>query len=302
MIRKFEMIVRAEKNWLKLLFVWEGSVIKRIIPQLLFMACVSAIALLTDGHVFGDKIPLNTVPFTLVGVALTIFMAFRNNASYDRYWEARKLWGHLLIAIRGLASIVIAIKRAHPALTPRCDSIVHALRLLPSLLKSQLRGDPLGDVCCADTVYKPTVLCHQLRTDLYALNAEGLLSDMQLLSCDEQINEIFNVIGGCERIKSTPIPFVYSVLLHRTVYIYCLFLPFGLVDIISYATPFITVFLSYTLFALESIASELADPFAHSPNGLPLDAITRTIERTVLELNGEAIPNDWPVGNDFILT
>ncbi|WP_159876926.1 bestrophin family protein [Aquitalea denitrificans] len=296
------MIVRAEKSWLKLLFVWEGSVLRRIIPQLLFMACVSGVALLTDGHVFGDKIPLNTVPFTLVGVALTIFMAFRNNASYDRYWEARKLWGHLLIAIRALASIVIAIRAANPLLAPRCAKIIADLLLLPALLKCQLRGDVVDDVRCADNVYKPTVLCHQIRSTLYALNAQGLLTDMQLLACDGQIDEIFNVIGGCERIKSTPIPFVYSVLLHRTVYIYCLFLPFGLVDIISYATPFITVFLSYTLFALESIASELADPFARSPNSLPLDAMTRTIERTVLELDDKAMPADWQVGSDYILT
>lgn len=296
------MIVRVEKNWLKLLFVWEGSVIRRIIPQLLFMACVSGVALLTDGHVFGDKIPLNTVPFTLVGVALTIFMAFRNTASYDRYWEARKLWGHLLIAIRALASCVIAMRHANAQLAPRCAQIIADLLLLPSLLKSQLRGDTVADTSYAGNAYKPTVLCHQIRIALYALNAEGLLTDMQLLACDGQIDEIFNVIGGCERIKSTPIPFVYSVLLHRTVYIYCLFLPFGLVDIISYATPFITVFLSYTLFALESIASELADPFACSPNSLPLDAMTRTIERTVLELDNKPMPADWAVGSNYILS
>ncbi|WP_047249897.1 bestrophin family protein [Chromobacterium subtsugae] len=296
------MIVRSESSWLKLLFVWEGSVIRRIIPQLLFMAGISGVALLTDGHVFGDKIPLNTVPFTLVGVALTIFLAFRNNASYDRYWEARKLWGHFLIAIRSLASMVISIRSAQPAMAAEGEAIIRKLLLLPSLLKSQLRGDALENASCAGKAYKPTVLCHEIRSALYALNRQGLVTDMQLLACDGQMGEIFNVIGGCERIKSTPIPFVYSVLLHRTVYIYCLFLPFGLVDIISYATPFITVFLSYTLFALESIASELAEPFSCSPNGLPLDAMTRTIERTVLELNDEALPSDWRVGSHYILT
>jgi ion channel-forming bestrophin family protein len=88
------MIVRPKVNWLRMLFVWNGSVLQSIIPQLLFMLMVGLLALATGGRIFGEKVPLDTAPFTLIGVSLAIFLAFRNNASYDRYWEARKLWGH----------------------------------------------------------------------------------------------------------------------------------------------------------------------------------------------------------------
>ncbi len=99
-------------------------------------------------------------------------------------------------------------------------------------------------------------------------------------------------MGGCERIASTPSPVAYSVLLHRTVYAYCVLLPFGLVDSTEFFTPLLCVFISYTLIALEAIASEVAEPFTVAPNALALDAMTRTIERSILELCGCEIPDE----------
>jgi putative membrane protein len=107
---------------------------------------------------------------------------------------------------------------------------------------------------------------------------------------DAQINELGRTVGGCERIASTPIPFAYSVLLHRTVYAYCVLLPFGLVDSTEFFTPLLCVFISYTLIALEAIASEVAEPFSLAPNALALDAMTRNIERSILELCGRELP------------
>jgi putative membrane protein len=109
-------------------------------------------------------------------------------------------------------------------------------------------------------------------------------------------------VGGCERIASTPIPFPYAVLLHRTVYTYCLMLPFGLVDPIGIATPLISVFLSYILLALEAIAGEIAEPFGTSPNSLALDSIVRHIERSLLETCSEPVPPPVSVEAHYELT
>ena len=119
---------------------------------------------------------------------------------------------------------------------------------------------------------------------------------------DAQLNELSAVVGGCERIASTPIPFAYGVLLHRTVYAYCFLLPFGLVDSIGMATPLISVFVSYTLIALEAIASDIAEPFGTQPNCLALDAMSRNIERSLLELCGAAVPSAHPVSGRYQLT
>ena len=90
------MIVRPRPNWLRMLFVWRGSILNKILPQLCFTTALSIGVVIFHGELLDWKVTLTAVPFSLVGVALAIFLGFRNSASYDRYWEARKLWGKLL--------------------------------------------------------------------------------------------------------------------------------------------------------------------------------------------------------------
>jgi len=116
---------------------------------------------------------------------------------------------------------------------------------------------------------------------------------------DAQVSGLAEAVGGCERIASTPIPYPYAVLLHRTIYVYCFLLPFGLVHAIGAATPVISVFVAYTLFALEAIAQEIGDPFGEAPNSLALEAMCRTIERSVLDLCGEPLPAELAAGKDY---
>jgi putative membrane protein len=100
--------------------------------------------------------------------------------------------------------------------------------------------------------------------------------------CDRQ--------GGCERIKLTPIPFSYTVLLHRIVAFYCALLPFGIMDAAKWGTPFVVLAVSYCFFGLDAVGDELEQPFGTDVNDLPLHAITRTIERNLRERIGQVIP------------
>ncbi|WP_420992140.1 bestrophin family protein [Cupriavidus sp. 30B13] len=306
------MIVRPPQNWFRMLFAWKGSVLRDIIPQLVFMAVVSGLAVLTDGRVLGEKIPLNAVPFTLCGVALTIFLAFRNNASYDRYWEARKMWGNMLIAARTLASQALCY--AAP-MDGAFDGVAFARGIvaLAYTLKHQLRGTcPAPDlrrllpiravVALADKQYKPVAQLNALRAALAASHRRMGITGTQLWMLDGQLDRLGEVVGGCERIASTPIPFAYGVLLHRTVYAYCMLLPFGLVDSIGMATPLISIFVSYTLIALEAIASDIAEPFGLAPNNLALDAMTNGIERSLLELCELELPAEATPVRPYQLT
>lgn len=303
------MIVRPKENWFRLLFVWHGSVLQSIIPQLIFMAIVSSLAVLTQGRIFGEKIPLNTAPFTLFGLALAIFLAFRNNASYERFNEARHLWGNLLISARALTSQILCY------VPERADKrqIAQTLIALVYALKHQLRStDPTQDLArllgrdqvdlLSKTCYKPVALLNDIRRELSQTEQRARTGETTLWMLDAQINEIGKAVGGCERIASTPIPFSYSVLLHRTVYAYCVMLPFGLVDSTEFFTPLLCVFISYTLIALEAIASEVADPFSVAPNALALDAITRNIERSILELCGCPLPEEVTPVRPYHLT
>ena len=87
---------------------------------------------------------------------------------------------------------------------------------------------------------------------------------------EAQFTHIGDAVGGCERLAATPIPFTYGVIIHRTIYLYCLLLPFGLVDSIGSMTPVIVVFVAYTFLALEALGSELEEPFGSQANDLPL--------------------------------
>lgn len=308
------MIVRRADHWLRMLFVWDGSVLRTVLPQLLLMLAVSSLALLGDGRVFGEKIPLDTAPFPLVGVSLAIFLAFRNNASYARYLEARQVWGHLLIASRALTSQALAYLPDDRAVF---DRMLFARRLIAftHALKHQLRKTdasvdlqrwlpPAEAAELAVKSYRPVAMLDRLRAMLVragasaGVRAEHRGADWMF---DGQLNELASAVGACERICNTPIPYAYGVLVHRTVYAYCLMLPFGLVDSIGVATPLISVFVSYTLLALEAIAREIAEPFGATPNSLALEAISRTVERSVLEQCGQPMPPEVAVGEGYVL-
>ena len=291
------MIVRPKESWFRLLFVWHGSVLPVILPQLVFLAAVSSLAVFTHGRIFGEKVPLNTTLLTPFGLTLAIFLGFRNSASYQRFCEARQLWGHLLIASRSLASQIRHYLADEAEAARLADLAVAAVYAL----KHELRGtDPQQDfrrLLGADAAealrakqFRATALLDRLRADLVAHADAGRISDARLWTLDAQLCELGNAVGGCERIASTPIPFAYGVLLHRTVYTYCLLLPFGLVDATELFTPLLCVFMAYTLIALDAVADEVGDPFGQAPHALALDAMARSIERSVRELGGRELP------------
>jgi len=294
------MIVRPMQSWFRMLFIWNGSVLQTIIPQLVVLGALSILAVFTHGRIFGEKIPLSPAPFTLFGLTLAVFLVFRNNASYARFVEARQLWGNFLIAARTLTSQLLCYCPAQAHLVDKLIAATYAL-------KHQLRStDPnpdfvrlLGPERAAELhhkLYRPVVILNEIRREFAAT------SEATRWMLDAQLHELERCIGGCERIASTPIPFAYSVLLHRSVYSYCLLLPFGLVDSTELFTPLLCLFISYTLIALEAIANEVAEPFGMAHNALPLDAIARTIERSVLELCDRPVPDEVKPTGPYQLT
>ncbi|AKM03747.1 bestrophin family protein [Burkholderia pyrrocinia] len=306
------MIVRPREHWLRMLLVWNGSVLPTILPQLVLTLAISLVAVWGGGRVLGEKVPLNPTPFTLIGLTLAIFAGFRNNASYDRYREARQLWGGVLTATRTLVSQALCYGAVDHDDDAR-RAFVRTVVAFVYALKHQLRGtDPAADLHAlldhdtyarvAASRFRPVAIVHGLREAFAARADAGHLADTRLWMLDARLDELVSMVSGCERIASTPIPFSYDVLLHRTIYAYCVLLPFGLVDSIGAATPFVSVFVAYTLIALDAIAHAIAEPFGDGPNHLALDAITRQIERTLLELNREPLPAEVTPGRSYRLT
>ncbi len=250
-----EMIIRPKLNWFRLLFVWCGSVLPQLLPRLGLIFALSLLAIFMHDHMRQYPIGLGTPPFALVGIALAVFLGFRNSASYERWWEGRKLWGALLNASRSLARQALS----HAEAPDRAQS----RRFLASL-------------------------------DGYAL-----------MSMQHNLNTLSDVIGGCERIAATPLPFSYSVMIHRTIYLFCVLLPFGLVDGADLLTPLFSLLVAYAFMALEAIAAQIEDPFGMEENDLALNAICATIETALHDMAAdpafENAPRPAPPARDYLL-
>jgi ion channel-forming bestrophin family protein len=292
------MIIRPRPTFLQLFFIMRGSVVPRIAPQILGFAAYAALAVilvrLFDLE-FGG--PYGLAPFTLLGVTLSIYLGFRNNAAYDRWWEARKLWGQLVFDIRNLA-------RAGTALIPPNTAQTRPL-LMEALafchfLRGQLRdvdvskeakaflaeGFPAIDL----NTNKADAVLRSMGKRIGKLKSAGVIEALDYRILDERISTLAALQAGCERIANTPLPFAYTLLLHRSAYIFCILLPFGLAPYLGWLTPLFTAVIAYSFFGLDALSEELEDPFGMEANDLPLDRMCRICEISVFEALGEPAP------------
>ena len=291
------MIIRPRKNWWTLLFVWRGSMMKQMLPQLIVVTVLSVVAVWTEGTVWKHKVPLNATPFTLVGVALALFLGFRNSSAYDRWWEGRKLWGALVNTMRTLTRQALTMSRDASQGEKRV--FLNMLIAFTYAMRDQLRGDAFArsaellPAALASEVdrarYKPFIILRAMGEWVSDRYKEGTLGEITMSAIDHNLVELSNILGGCERIASTPVPFGYSVMIHRVVYFYCALLPFGLVDAIEWMTPLVSLVMAYSFIALDSLASELEMPFNRDENDLALDAISLNIELSIREMSQEPL-------------
>ena len=293
------MIVRSKSNWWTLLFVWRGSMMTQMLPQLLIVAALSVLAVWTEGTIFKHKVPLNATPFTLVGVALALFLGFRNSSAYDRWWEGRKLWGALVNTMRTLTRQALTMTGDAPKAAKDQREFIDMLVAFTYAMRDQLRGDvfarsaELLPPALAEEVdrarYKPFIILRGMGEWVSARYKEGAFGEITMTAIDRNLVELSNILGGCERIAATPVPFGYSVMIHRVVYFYCALLPFGLVDAIEWMTPAVALVMAYSFIALDSLAGELEMPFGRDESDLALDAIALNIELSIREMSGEPL-------------
>jgi putative membrane protein len=308
------MIVRPHLHWFRMLLAWRGSVLPQLLPRLFIVLVLSIIAVAAHDHILKLTVNLSTVPFSLIGIALAVFLGFRNSASYDRYWEGRKLWGQMLNETRSLVrqALTLPCSGDETATRERARELMSLLAALPHALRHQLRNtDPRADLeprlppalfaRVMASRYRPATLMLCASEWVRRETREGRLDGYAVLAFEHNLNGISDVIGGCERIVSTPLPFAYTVMIHRTVYFFCAMLPFGLVDSIGGLTPIFAVFVAYAFMAHEAIASQLEDPFGTEDNDLALNLMSAGIEVALHDLMGEptALPARAP--EQFIL-
>jgi putative membrane protein len=286
-------MIRRPIEPLKMLFVLQGSYFKRLIVPQVLLFIFSFLIYFYQTHIATEPVPLNPSVFAILGISLAIFHGFCNNAAYDRFWEGRKLWGTLVWLSRNIARQVLTLPNV--SMAEKQAFIRHQIAFVHSL-RQQLRGeDNTANLQRLLTVEEQQAVVGQnfiaLRLTqimgqmLAKWQAEQKIDVWQWQSLDNTLGEIAHIQAGCERINNTPIPYAYFVLLHRTVYLYCFMLPFGLGNTIGWVTPFVVSFVGYTFMALNEIVDEISEPFGTGENELPLGMMCDTIETQLAMLS-----------------
>ena len=303
------MIVREQPDVLKLLFSWRGTILPKILPPLGIVMLISAIV---GGIEYIDLYRFPEVPlagFTLIGVVLSIFLGFKNTACYDRWWEARRLWGLLIANARHFDRDCRVLPQA------RRERIIQHVIVFANVLRDRLRHQTANPTELLQTsgmsqqaltqLYQhhnaPQYTLSLIQWELLLALKEGEISDIIYTQMNQNVAALSEVQTGCDRIANTPLPFAYSVLLNRTVYCFCFLLPFSLGQTLGLLTPFLVGLLAYTFLGLDALSTELEEPFGTQSNDLPLDSMVRLIEIELLGTLGKPTPPPIQAQDDNLL-
>jgi ion channel-forming bestrophin family protein len=281
--------------WRHHLFDLKGSMLKQIIYRVLLVVGWSAGVVYIEKYLY--KIDIPTTVHMLVGVALGLLLVFRTNASYERFWDGRKLWGAMVNESRNMARLSRELlydqaPELHGQLVRWTSAFTYATMTTLRQKKGAPRSislGPCGSELPADQVkevllaqHVPNAVAARMTAIVNEARKRGLLPDIMFSSLDQNTQLLIDYMGGCERIHKTPLPFAYVVHLRRALLLYFFSLPFALCKEFGWGAVGATFAVSYVYFGIEEIGVEIEDPFGEDDNDLPLDAICESIRKNLL--------------------
>ncbi len=252
-----------------------------------------------------DWVALPHIPLTLFGSAIGIIVAFRNQSSYARWWEARTLWGALVNNSRSWARQVTTVmmpqseaeaedlKVVQRRLVYHQIAYAHALRqhlrgLEPwEVLKPLLSEEEVSELRVERNV--PLAIQQQMGALLRECQVRGWVDIAHWKALDGSLDDLMDAQGGTERIKNTPMPKQYDYFPQLFVQMYCLLLPLALVMTMGWYTPLGSTLVGFIFLALDKIGQDLEDPFDNTIFDVPLTSITTTIEVNLRQMLGETV-------------
>lgn len=284
--------------------------------EVTFVAIYAALIGIWDTyyHVINISIPLS-VPMVL-GTVLSLLLAFKSNQAYDRWWEARIVWGAIVndsrTLIRQLLNFMadpyvsVNVKNFQDRFTKRqiawCYSLGQSLRNESPTegLKNYLEPNELAFVTKHDNV--PNALLQLHGRDLKILLEEGQINKFQQVELEETLTRLCDAMGKCERIKNTVFPVTYSLYIHFSLFIFVLLLPFALLETFGIMEIPMVIIIAASFFLIEKMAIHLQDPFEKKPTDTPVTAIARTIERNLKQMiNDQQVPEKLNAHGFYVL-
>ena len=227
--------------------------------------------------------------YSLIGFVLSLLLVFRTNTAYDRWWEGRKKWGELVNNSRNLAIKI-------SALTDDPEIRAYFKRMISNYvfaMKEHLReGVKLEELDLTEEEkrelsqfdHKPNYFAQKMYAKFHAMKQSGKLTEENYIVIDVNLKTFSDIIGACERIKNTPIPYSYSMFLKKFIFIYVTTLPLAFVNTFGYYSSLVSIFVFYVLVSMEILAEEIEDPFGKDDNDLPTDDLCQKIKANVSEV------------------
>jgi putative membrane protein len=278
------------KSWFGVLARTRGSVGPRLLPRMLIVGGIGGVAaFLFDRYKFHTP----AVAHTMIGVALGLLLVFRTNASFDRWWEGRKLLGGIVNRTRDLARQLHAFVPSDSRSVS--DDSVRLLNAFFAVAMQGLRDErdlrAVGELLTADerarlepVKTRATMVLSWITKRIDTLAREGKITDARLLAMDTNLTALVDYHSGCERIVRTPIPFAYAQHIKLFVTLFCFTVPFAIVDAMKLYTPVAAAIFAFALFGIDEIGVEIEDPFGYDDNDLPIDRIAVTIQTSTTEV------------------
>lgn len=290
------MVQYNPKTWFNLIFhSYSRQVLRTLLPALGFMALFTAVVCYFILHYLALKpsdFPGTTAVHSLLGIVLGLFLVFRTNSAYDRWWEGRKLWGGLVNSTRNFA-----LKLNSYLSKDDHENRIWFSRMIPNFVfatKEHLRkGVHLSELEATDeyfindlkkTNHRPNKIAALMYEKVNGLYLQQQFTGDHIINLDKELKDFVDLLGACERIKNTPIPYSYTMYIKKFIFIYIITLPFGFVSTFGYFTIPTVMLVSFVLLSVELIAEEIEDPFGRDINDLPTDELARKIRENVSEI------------------
>ena len=285
-------------------------IFNKVKVELIFVLLIGLLVYFVTNKL-GSFLPV--MPLTIpafIGTAISILLSFQLNQSYERWWEARRLWGSIVNNSRSL------VLQLQAFIDEGNETVIKKIAyrqigwcyVLGQTLRGQNPTDNIESFLSADELNvtklhtnKPLAILQFHALDISKLKEGNQLDRLSHIQIDETLVRLCDAMGGTERIKSTVFPVTYRIFLHLMIYLFVITLAISLKDVIIYFELPLLVVISAAFLLLEKTATYMQDPFNNQPTDTPVTAIARNIEINIRQLLRETEVPEPQKPSDFYL-
>ncbi len=302
------MIVKLQIPW--------GRIIDDLkVPLIVVVVYMTTISIL-DRYLPLEVIHVPLGLITVPGTVIALLLAFRTNSAYDRWWEARIIWGGIVNDSRTWVRQLMTFLPFEGNKSPEYQ-LINSMGLrhiawvysLTRHLRKQNVFQDMDGLIEKDEIREmhgkmnvPNALLFRQAEKLKMAHKNNWLDAYQFAALDNTLSRHTDALGKCERIKNTVFPSSYSLLVDILIYLWVLFLPFGLVDIVGYILIPTGISIAFSFLVIDRVAVYMQDPFENLPSDTPMTTLARTIEINIKqELGMEDIPEPLKATNEVLM-